>query len=123
MDQLQHTANTLIEALPYIRQWSGKTVVIKYGGHAMTDDALKRSVAEDIVLLRYVGINVVVVHGGGPMITKMMDRLGCEAKFVCGLREVQRVDAAGGAERQRIGERRALPSGDAAHEFACGFAE
>ncbi|MBP8951248.1 MAG: acetylglutamate kinase [Armatimonadetes bacterium] len=86
MDQLQHTANTLIEALPYIRQWSGKTVVIKYGGHAMTDDALKRSVAEDIVLLRYVGINVVVVHGGGPMITKMMDRLGCEAKFVCGLR-------------------------------------
>ncbi|NSW58159.1 MAG: acetylglutamate kinase [Armatimonadetes bacterium] len=86
MDELQHTANTLIEALPYIRKWSGKTVVIKYGGHAMTDDALKRSVAEDIVLLHYVGINVVVVHGGGPMITSMMDRLGCEAKFVCGLR-------------------------------------
>lgn len=86
MDQLQQQAQTLIEALPYIRQWAGKTVVVKYGGNAMTDDALKRSVAEDLVLLHYVGIKVVAVHGGGPMISTMMDRLGLEPRFVGGLR-------------------------------------
>ena len=73
-------AQTLIEALPYIRKWAGKTVVVKYGGHAMEDEELKRKVAEDIVLLHYVGIKVVVVHGGGPAINLMMDRLGLESK-------------------------------------------
>ncbi len=86
MDQLQQRVSTLIEALPYIQQWSGKTVVVKYGGAAMTDPDLQRSVAQDLVLLRYVGINVVVVHGGGPKITEMMQRLGLEPQFVQGLR-------------------------------------
>lgn len=86
MEQLKQTALTLIEALPYIQQWSGKTIVVKYGGNAMTDDALKRTVAQDLVLLHYVGIKVIVVHGGGPMISSMMDRLGLEARFVAGLR-------------------------------------
>ena len=86
MEQLMQKAQTLIEALPYIRKWAGKTVVVKYGGHAMEDDALKRNVAEDIVLLHYVGIKVVVVHGGGPAINTMMDRLGLESKFISGLR-------------------------------------
>lgn len=80
------SAQTLIEALPYIQKWSGKTVVVKYGGHAMEDDELKRSVAQDLVLLHYVGIKVVIVHGGGPAINCMMDRLGLEPCFVDGLR-------------------------------------
>jgi acetylglutamate kinase len=86
MEHLRQTAQTLIEALPYIRQWAGKTVVVKYGGNAMTDDNLKRSVAEDLVLLHYVGIKVVAVHGGGPAINSMMDRLGLEPQFIAGLR-------------------------------------
>jgi len=79
-------AQVLIEALPYIKRFSGKTVVIKYGGAAMVDDALKRQFAEDVVLLKYVGINPVVVHGGGPKISAMMDRLGMVPKFVDGVR-------------------------------------
>ncbi len=86
MEAPNGSAQTLIEALPYIREWSGKTVVVKYGGNAMTDDELKRSVAEDLVLLHYVGIKVVAVHGGGPAINSMMDRLGLESRFVAGLR-------------------------------------
>ncbi len=86
MKELQQRASTLIEALPYIQQWAGKTVVVKYGGAAMIEPALQRSVAQDLVLLRYVGINVVVVHGGGSQITQMMDKLGMEAQFVEGLR-------------------------------------
>lgn len=86
MEELQQRAGTLIEALPYIQQWSGKTVVVKYGGAAMTDPDLQRSVAQDLVLLRYVGINVVVVHGGGARISQMMARLGMEPQFVEGLR-------------------------------------
>ncbi len=79
-------AHILIEALPYIRQWAGKTVVVKYGGAAMTDPALKRSVTKDLVLLHYVGVRVVIVHGGGPRISEMMQRLGAEPAFVGGLR-------------------------------------
>ncbi len=86
MKELQQRASTLIEALPYIQQWAGKTVVVKYGGAAMTEPALQRSVAQDLVLLRYVGINVVVVHGGGSQITQMMDKLGMETQFIEGLR-------------------------------------
>jgi acetylglutamate kinase len=77
---------TLLEALPYIREFHGKTVVIKYGGAAMTDAELKEEFARDVVLLKYVGMNPVVVHGGGPDITDYMERLGMEVKFVDGLR-------------------------------------
>jgi acetylglutamate kinase len=77
---------TLLEALPYIRQFHGETVVIKYGGAAMTDPGLNEEFARDVVLLKYVGMNPVVVHGGGPDITRYMERLGMEVKFVDGLR-------------------------------------
>ena len=77
---------TLLEALPYIRDFHGRTVVIKYGGAAMTDPALREEFARDVVLLKYVGMNPIVVHGGGPDITAYMERLGMEVKFVDGLR-------------------------------------
>jgi acetylglutamate kinase len=77
---------TLLEALPYIRDFHGRTVVIKYGGAAMIDDALKEEFARDVVLLKYVGMNPVVVHGGGPDITAYMERLGMKVEFVDGLR-------------------------------------
>jgi acetylglutamate kinase len=79
-------AAILAEALPYIREFSGKTVVIKYGGHAMEDPALADLFAQDVVLMRLVGMNPVVVHGGGPQITDLMARLGKEPTFVDGLR-------------------------------------
>ena len=79
-------AETLTEALPYLQRYAGKTFVIKYGGHAMGDPALARNFAEDIVLLKQVGINPVVVHGGGPQIGAMLERVGVESKFVDGLR-------------------------------------
>lgn len=79
-------AKILIEALPYIRAFQGKTVVIKYGGAAMVEESLKKSVAEDLVLLKTVGINPIVVHGGGPEITQMMKKQGKEPSFVRGLR-------------------------------------
>jgi acetylglutamate kinase len=77
---------TLLEALPYIREFHGRTVVIKYGGAAMTDAALKEEFARDVVLLKYVGKNPVIVHGGGPEITTYMKRLGLPVEFVDGLR-------------------------------------
>jgi acetylglutamate kinase len=77
---------TLLEALPYIREFHGKTVVIKIGGAAMTDAGLTDDFARDVVLLKYVGINPIVVHGGGPEITKYMERLGMDVRFVGGLR-------------------------------------
>ena len=77
---------TLLEALPYIREFHGKTVVIKYGGAAMEDRALREDFARDVVLLKYVGLNPIVVHGGGPEITDYMDRLGLTVEFVDGLR-------------------------------------
>jgi acetylglutamate kinase len=77
---------TLLEALPYIREFHGKTVVIKYGGAAMEDPALREEFARDVVLLKYVGINPVVVHGGGPEITAYMERLGLPVQFIGGLR-------------------------------------
>jgi len=79
-------AGVLVEALPYIREFAGKTVVIKYGGAAMEDPAIRRLTAEDIVLMKYVGINPVVVHGGGPDITRMLKRLDIPSKFHNGLR-------------------------------------
>jgi acetylglutamate kinase len=76
----------LLEALPYIREFHGRTVVIKYGGAAMQDEALRDEFARDVVLLKYVGLNPVIIHGGGPEITEFMERLGLEVKFVDGLR-------------------------------------
>ena len=79
-------AHVLIEALPYIKRFKGKTLVIKYGGNAMTDEQLKHSFARDIVLLKLVGINPVVVHGGGPQIGNLLQRLGKSSQFVQGMR-------------------------------------
>ena len=79
-------ANVLIQALPYIQKYSGQTVVIKYGGNAMISDELKDAVMSDIVLLQLVGINVVLVHGGGPEISQTLKKIGKESKFVNGLR-------------------------------------
>jgi acetylglutamate kinase len=77
---------TLLEALPYIREFFGRTIVIKYGGSAMADEKLREAFAADVVLLKYVGLNPVIVHGGGPEITEYMERLGLEVEFVQGLR-------------------------------------
>jgi acetylglutamate kinase len=77
---------TLLEALPYIREFHGRTVVIKYGGAAMNDPALREDFARDVVLLKYVGMNPIVVHGGGPEITRYMERLDLPVEFVGGLR-------------------------------------
>lgn len=79
-------AETLIEALPYLRKYAGKTFVVKYGGHAMGEESLAESFAQDIVLLKKIGINPVVVHGGGPQIGKMLTRLGITSNFIDGLR-------------------------------------
>ncbi|MBC7986760.1 MAG: acetylglutamate kinase [Sphingomonadaceae bacterium] len=79
-------AETLVEALPYMQRYEGATFVVKYGGHAMGDPAAARDFAQDIVLLKAVGINPVVVHGGGPQIGEMLGRLGVESRFVDGLR-------------------------------------
>lgn len=86
MDELIKKAHVLVEALPYIRAFAGKTIVIKYGGKAMTDPALKEGFATDVVLLKYVGLNPVVVHGGGPQIDQMLKRLAIEPKFRQGVR-------------------------------------
>ncbi len=80
------SVETLLEALPYIREFHGRTVVIKYGGAAMLDEELRDAFATDVVLLKYVGLNPIVVHGGGPEITRYMERLGLEVKFHEGLR-------------------------------------
>lgn len=81
-----NTANVLSEALPYIQQFSGKTVVIKYGGNAMIDEKLKDSFARDIVMMKLIGIHPVVVHGGGPQIGELLDKLSIESHFVNGMR-------------------------------------
>ncbi|VAX29403.1 Acetylglutamate kinase [hydrothermal vent metagenome] len=83
---LRKKADVLIEALPYIQAFHGKTIVIKYGGAAMTDAHLKRQFAEDVVLMKFVGMHPVIVHGGGPQISGMMKRLGLEPKFIEGVR-------------------------------------
>jgi acetylglutamate kinase len=86
LNPLNDKAQILIEALPYIRAFFGKTIVIKYGGAAMTEKELKLQFAEDVVLMKYVGMNPIIVHGGGPQISEMMKRLGKEPKFVKGVR-------------------------------------
>jgi len=84
--EAENTAKVISRALPYIQRFAGKTVVIKYGGNAMVDDRLKQSFARDIVLMKAVGINPVVVHGGGPQIGQLLDQLSIETKFVNGMR-------------------------------------
>jgi acetylglutamate kinase len=85
-DSAKNVAHVLAEALPYIRRFRGKTVVIKYGGNAMVDETLKSGFARDIVLMKLVGINPVVVHGGGPQIGLLLEKLGKESRFVDGMR-------------------------------------
>jgi len=86
MEKLIEKAKILIEVLPYIQTFRGKTFVIKYGGSAMSEELLKESFAQDVVLLRYIGINPVIVHGGGPQIGKTMERMGKKPSFVSGQR-------------------------------------
>lgn len=86
MEALIKKAQILIDALPYIQKFSGKTVVIKYGGNAMINEELKNQVMEDIILLKFIGLNPIVVHGGGPDISKALDEKGVKSKFINGLR-------------------------------------
>jgi acetylglutamate kinase len=96
MEPIIKKAEILIEALPYMQKLHGKTVVIKYGGNAMISDELKNSVMEDITLLKYIGLNPVVVHGGGPDISNMLERLDIKSEFINGLRvtDMQTMEAA-----------------------------
>jgi len=85
-EQAHNIASVLAEALPYIQRFSGKTIVVKYGGNAMTDEKLKAGFARDIVLMKLVGMNPVVVHGGGPQIGSLLERVGKESEFIQGMR-------------------------------------
>jgi acetylglutamate kinase len=103
-------AATLAAALPWLKTYHGKTIVVKYGGNAMTDEALKRAFAEDVVFLRFAGFRPVVVHGGGPQITQMLDRLGIDSEFRGGLRvtteeamDVVRMVLVGQVQRELVG--------------------
>jgi len=86
MEKLIEKASVLVESLPYIKKFYGKTIVIKYGGHAMVDEELKSSFAKDIVLLKYIGMSPVIVHGGGPQIGEMLKKLNIQSTFVSGMR-------------------------------------
>jgi len=103
-------ASTLAAALPWLMRYHGKVIVVKYGGNAMTDDTLKKAFAEDVVFLRYAGFKPVVVHGGGPQISSMLDRLGIESEFKGGLRvttdeamDVVRMVLVGQVQRELVG--------------------
>jgi acetylglutamate kinase len=103
-------AAALVEALPWLERFHGRTIVVKYGGNAMTDDTLRAAFAEDVVFLRYAGIRVVVVHGGGPQINAHLDRLGIERTFAAGLRvttpetmDVVRMVLVGQVQRDIVG--------------------
>ncbi|GAB2769837.1 acetylglutamate kinase [Nocardioides salsibiostraticola] len=106
----QNKARILAGALPWLKRYHGKIVVVKYGGNAMTDDTLKRAFAEDIAFLRFAGFRPVIVHGGGPQISKMLDRLGIESEFKGGLRvttpeamDVVRMVLVGQVQRELVG--------------------
>ncbi|MCU0849598.1 MAG: acetylglutamate kinase [Spirochaetes bacterium] len=86
MKRFMEKVNTLIESFPYIKEFNGKTVVIKYGGHAMTEESLSRSFALDMVLLKLIGINPVIVHGGGPQIGELLKQIGKKSEFIGGMR-------------------------------------
>ena len=115
MKKLIEKAKVLIESLPYIQSFSGKTIVIKYGGNAMVEEELKVSFALDIILMKHIGMNPVVVHGGGPQIGEVMKKMGMEPKFVDGFRITDdETDAVshlaralkGSAENVRVGLKR-----------------
>ena len=93
-----NSVETLLEALPYIRQFHGRTIVIKYGGAAMRDEELREAFARDVVLLKYVGMNPVIVHGGGPEITHYMERMGMEVQVRRGPARLRRRDGRGGED-------------------------
>ena len=106
----QDKAGALVEALPWLERFHGRVVVVKYGGHAMSEPELRRSFAEDVVFLRYAGIKVVIVHGGGPQINAHLDRLGIEQEFTSGLRvttpetmDVVRMVLVGQVQREVVG--------------------
>ncbi len=108
--QATDKATTLAEALPWLKEYHGETIVVKYGGNAMTDDTLKKAFAEDIVFLRMAGFKPVVVHGGGPQISRMLDKLGIESEFRGGLRvtteeamDVVRMVLVGQVQRELVG--------------------
>jgi acetylglutamate kinase len=108
--EAQRKAGVLVEALPWLERFHGRTIVVKYGGHAMSDESLRESFAEDIVFLRYAGIRVVVVHGGGPQINAHLDKLGIEQVFAGGLRvttpetmDVVRMVLVGQVQREIVG--------------------
>ena len=86
MEDIKRRAEVLIESLPYIREFYQKTFVIKYGGHAMVDEELKQNFALDVVLLKYIGLNPIVVHGGGPQIGEVLKKMGIKSRFVSGMR-------------------------------------
>ena len=86
MNEHEETARILVEALPYIQRFHGSTIVIKYGGNAMADESLKRAFARDVILMKVVGMNPIVVHGGGPQIEELLGRLNIETRFVGGMR-------------------------------------
>jgi acetylglutamate kinase len=128
----RHDVGTLLEALPYIREFYGRTIVIKYGGAAMTDATLKEEFARDVALIKYVGINPVIVHGGGPEITAYMERLDLPVEFVDGLRvsdaatvEVAKMVLVGKVNKDivqlinRHGQRAVGLSGDDGQLFRC----
>jgi acetylglutamate kinase len=103
-------AAALVEALPWLERFHGRTIVVKYGGHAMADESLRLSFAEDVVFLRYAGIKVVIVHGGGPQINAHLDKLGIEQQFAAGLRvttpetmDVVRMVLVGQVQREIVG--------------------
>ena len=109
-EQALAKAGVLVEALPWLERFHGRTVVVKYGGHAMADEALRTAFAEDVVFLRYAGIRVVVVHGGGPQINAHLDRLGIDQVFTGGLRvttpetmDVVRMVLVGQVQREIVG--------------------
>src|SRR5437764_7712702 len=109
-EQALAKAGVLVEALPWLERFHGRTVVVKYGGHAISDEALRRAFAEDVVFLRYAGIRVVVVHGGGPQINAHLDRLGMDQVFTGGLRvttpetmDVVRMVLVGQVQRDIVG--------------------
>ncbi len=109
-NEAEHKAAVLIEALPWLERFHGQTVVLKYGGNAMTNDGLRRSFAEDVVFLRYAGLRPVVVHGGGPQISAQLDRLGMQSTFRAGLRvttpetmDVVRMVLTGQVNREIVG--------------------
>jgi acetylglutamate kinase len=106
----QATATALVEALPWLERFHGRTIVVKYGGNAMTDESLRAAFAQDVVFLRYAGVRVVVVHGGGPQINAHLDRLGIEQTFAGGLRvttpetmDVVRMVLVGQVQREIVG--------------------